>query len=199
MEKKASRRQLLALGGMLAQSVPADLSADIVQRWIDDPDELRAALRKMLILPPGVSIATRTPLLWESLYAACKQEVSRPVRFTERTFPLEAARLDDNEWTVCERRIMEPVTGEEAIALLEADGFRRLDGMKRAMEFIARSSLLQLDHQVVATSSWRNPNDDQENLPVFDNIDGKRAVRLRFLTGRFKAGCGWLVLERVGR
>lgn len=46
-EKNASRSQLLGLAGMLAQHLPADLSAEIAQEWAEDPDSIKKLLATM--------------------------------------------------------------------------------------------------------------------------------------------------------
>lgn len=54
-EKHASRSQLLGLAGMLAQHMPANLSVEIAQEWMEDPKNLERFLASLRYGPFPIS------------------------------------------------------------------------------------------------------------------------------------------------
>lgn len=180
-----SRSQLLHLAGMVAQSVPADISAEAAQDLIDNPEMVRKAVRNLLskLMSP-----------WRELLYRCGQD-SVHSDFNYVNFPLEETTvLDEAEWEPCEHNFSEVMRGRVAFQELEKSGYR-LCGPRRAMEFIAAHSELQRDHEVVITTRWK----DQDGIwyvPVFDFVDGKRIAVLSALSNDFTSRCGWIVLRR---
>lgn len=132
---------------------------------------------------------------WWQMCVACRQHLVTS-DFSEVNFPLEPVALDEKEWEVYEHHFGHTVTGEEAFRELEKLGYRPLNGSRRAMEFIAAHTDLQLNHPLVVTARWQAPNESWF-VPIFcHHPGGKREVDLLCLTVNFGPRCGWLVLRK---
>lgn len=121
--------------------------------------------------------------------------------FAEHHFPLESDEGDDG-WEVYVHFFQHGVRGEQALRLLEEQGFRLLEGARRAMEYLVAFPALQNKRPLVISCSWQKSSGcwlvPEFRTSRFGASETRQTVvALRRLTNKeFGPEVGWLVLRK---
>lgn len=163
---------------------------------------------------------------WKDYLLACKQLWVTP-NFNSGTWPLEPVAVDEDEWEVVEHMFSDGVRdkqtrqnpdcwkGKERLHRLNEmvkKGEIRPCGIRRAMEYVAAHSDIQLNHELVVMVTGpvlmygfhgiHEAGDLGHYLPVFCSNPiahyqpEERMLEVRSTHGDFSLSCGWLVLRK---
>ncbi|MBI5221897.1 MAG: hypothetical protein HY980_00130 [Candidatus Magasanikbacteria bacterium] len=140
---------------------------------------------------------------WQDFLTACKQAWIDS-DFTESRWPLEPVATDEAEWEVSEHFFTDDAIGEAKLHLLTKmvqRGEICLCGIRRAMEYVATHSDIQVDHPLIVPAPAQSSGGGL-CLPAFGcdwGGAGRRELGLCLVSCVFGRRCGWLVLRKRTR